>query len=380
MGAAASSPPPPPRGAAAATGAPSRFVTPSEMHDLIATGRADVFAQLFPGRQMDAAAMAAFPSFLFPGGPAGGPRLESAASLKNLANVRRDSLQVVTDAAQPDLLYVAFDFDAEVPVRISVYPVCVEGPADSGPLQARISPKYKSSVCHVSMPAGMRQRFCQKALAEKPAAACSGMLWIDLRMFTDQELLHVPATTPRPDSSGAVPPNMYPLVIIIEAETQPVAAAAASAAATAQEQVVRVQATYASFVRKGGAGYDLRTLKQKVAVGDAEFVQKELYGLDGTMGTPGSPTIAATAAPTDGVTHADLGPAADTAPNSAVSDSSAWAQSALTGTECVVCLTERRQVAVLPCRHTCLCRECANQLVRCPVCRQPVTSLLMVAR
>jgi hypothetical protein len=41
--------------------------------------------------------------------------------------------------------------------------------------------------------------------------------------------------------------------------------------------------------------------------------------------------------------------------------------------ECVVCMTEARDVMVLPCRHMCLCRGCADTLRqqshKCPICR-----------
>lgn len=47
---------------------------------------------------------------------------------------------------------------------------------------------------------------------------------------------------------------------------------------------------------------------------------------------------------------------------------------------CVICLSDPRTTAVLPCRHLCLCAPCAQQLVfhssRCPVCRGPAASLL----
>ncbi|XP_057779115.1 probable E3 ubiquitin-protein ligase LOG2 [Salvia miltiorrhiza] len=52
------------------------------------------------------------------------------------------------------------------------------------------------------------------------------------------------------------------------------------------------------------------------------------------------------------------------------------------GKECVVCLSESRDTTVLPCRHMCMCRECANvlrfQTNRCPICRQPIERLLEI--
>eukprot|EP00746_Dinoflagellata_sp_MGD_P065549 gnl/MRDRNA2_/MRDRNA2_27304_c0_seq1.p1 gnl/MRDRNA2_/MRDRNA2_27304_c0~~gnl/MRDRNA2_/MRDRNA2_27304_c0_seq1.p1 ORF type:complete len:394 (-),score=59.86 gnl/MRDRNA2_/MRDRNA2_27304_c0_seq1:9-1118(-) len=49
-------------------------------------------------------------------------------------------------------------------------------------------------------------------------------------------------------------------------------------------------------------------------------------------------------------------------------------------TECVICMSEPRDTAVLPCRHLCFCNYCAGivriQCDRCPICRQKVSSLL----
>nr|CCC94325.1 unnamed protein product [Trypanosoma congolense IL3000] len=47
---------------------------------------------------------------------------------------------------------------------------------------------------------------------------------------------------------------------------------------------------------------------------------------------------------------------------------------------CVICLTLPKNTAVIPCRHMCLCKKCAEELIRhtpkCPVCRGPVATLL----
>jgi hypothetical protein len=52
--------------------------------------------------------------------------------------------------------------------------------------------------------------------------------------------------------------------------------------------------------------------------------------------------------------------------------------------DCVICLSEPRDTAVLPCRHMCFCSYCAGivrrQCDRCPVCRQKVQSLLTFKR
>ena len=50
--------------------------------------------------------------------------------------------------------------------------------------------------------------------------------------------------------------------------------------------------------------------------------------------------------------------------------------------DCVICLMEPKDTAVLPCRHLCLCGQCADvmrhQSRRCPICRQPIASFLVI--
>ncbi|CAF2378595.1 unnamed protein product [Rotaria sp. Silwood2] len=49
---------------------------------------------------------------------------------------------------------------------------------------------------------------------------------------------------------------------------------------------------------------------------------------------------------------------------------------------CVICLTDIRNVLLLPCRHLCLCKTCAENLKfqssNCPICRIPFRALLQI--
>uniref|UniRef100_A0A7S4SDA9 RING-type domain-containing protein n=1 Tax=Alexandrium monilatum TaxID=311494 RepID=A0A7S4SDA9_9DINO len=45
---------------------------------------------------------------------------------------------------------------------------------------------------------------------------------------------------------------------------------------------------------------------------------------------------------------------------------------------CVVCLEAPRQILLLPCRHVCCCKACADRLERCPVCRAWKTAFTKV--
>jgi hypothetical protein len=54
---------------------------------------------------------------------------------------------------------------------------------------------------------------------------------------------------------------------------------------------------------------------------------------------------------------------------------------ATAGEPCVICLTDPRNTAVLPCQHMCVCEECGEQLrfqmrqEKCPICRGEIENL-----
>eukprot|EP01029_Cantina_marsupialis_P027656 TRINITY_DN773143_c0_g1_i1.p1 TRINITY_DN773143_c0_g1~~TRINITY_DN773143_c0_g1_i1.p1 ORF type:complete len:309 (+),score=68.68 TRINITY_DN773143_c0_g1_i1:152-1078(+) len=49
---------------------------------------------------------------------------------------------------------------------------------------------------------------------------------------------------------------------------------------------------------------------------------------------------------------------------------------------CVICLDEPKNTAVMPCRHCCVCQDCAKGLSArnqtCPICRTPIQSFLVL--
>ncbi|KAG4105300.1 hypothetical protein H8356DRAFT_1634163 [Neocallimastix lanati (nom. inval.)] len=45
---------------------------------------------------------------------------------------------------------------------------------------------------------------------------------------------------------------------------------------------------------------------------------------------------------------------------------------------CVVCLTEKREYAFLPCRHLCVCHHCLHYLEKCPLCRTPIQKYMKI--
>lgn len=131
--------------------------------------------------------------------------------------------------------------------------------------------------------------------------------------------------------------STYPLVVVLRAISKEA------------ESVVQCQFTFGTLVMgTGGSGWSMRCLKQKVQYGQKVFEVQEIYGLE-RLGAPNSGNVE------DQLTR---------------------------GRECVICLWEERDVAVFPCRHMCLCKTCANvirlQGNRCPICRQPATSLIQI--
>lgn len=47
--------------------------------------------------------------------------------------------------------------------------------------------------------------------------------------------------------------------------------------------------------------------------------------------------------------------------------------------ECLICLTEEKQVACMPCGHLCACVPCGYSLTTCPMCRENIHSFMRVS-
>ncbi|AQL07959.1 Probable E3 ubiquitin-protein ligase LOG2 [Zea mays] len=104
------------------------------------------------------------------------------------------------------------------------------------------------------------------------------------------------------------------------------------------------QITQAVFEKKENGDYQVRVVCQILWVNGTRYELQEIYGIGNSM---------------EGDADAND-----------------------PGKECVICLSEPRDTTVLPCRHMCMCSECAKvlryQTTRCPICRQPVERLLEI--
>ncbi|KAL8121705.1 putative E3 ubiquitin-protein ligase LUL4 isoform X1 [Apium graveolens] len=103
------------------------------------------------------------------------------------------------------------------------------------------------------------------------------------------------------------------------------------------------QITQAVLEKKDADPFKVRVMKQILWIDEVRYELREIYGI----GNSGE----------------------------AISDDDS-------GKECVICMTEPRDTAVLPCRHMCLCSECAKALRiqsnNCPICRQPIEELMEI--
>ncbi|KAG6529589.1 probable E3 ubiquitin-protein ligase LOG2 [Zingiber officinale] len=109
-------------------------------------------------------------------------------------------------------------------------------------------------------------------------------------------------------------------------------------------EIPQSQITQALFKRKGNGDYHILVVKQILRVNQTKYELQDIYGIGNSV-------------------------------DNAVDGNEP-------GKECVICLSEPRQITVLPCRHMCMCHECAKIVQfhtnRCPICRQPVGRLLEI--
>lgn len=101
-----------------------------------------------------------------------------------------------------------------------------------------------------------------------------------------------------------------------------------------------------------------RVISQIVTAGGSAYVVEDLFGMDGEI-----------AGAAGGDAEVMLG--TTIVPHEGDEDDEGL---------CVICLTNDKDTAVMPCRHMCLCKTCAEELMRrspkCPVCRGRVSTLL----
>ncbi|KAJ2365637.1 hypothetical protein H4S01_003137 [Coemansia sp. RSA 2610] len=105
------------------------------------------------------------------------------------------------------------------------------------------------------------------------------------------------------------------------------------------------QISFIDFYKEGPAHLVPRCIKQKVCIDGTLYQQHEIFGLSEAL---------------------------DSRHSTGKDDPM----------QCAICLSDDRDTVMLPCRHLCMCRECANtyrqQSNKCPICRTVVETILHI--
>lgn len=278
--------------------------------------------------------------------------VQRSGIVANVVNLDKSSLAVVPADDDPRVLLLNFSFSASVPGYISVY-YCARqlvhrGSGTSAPVR-RVSyeprnvddttatehSNARKNVDKTRFPVGKALQYRQKRARG-----------LRLDLYEEEQL------TGQPD--GQCP--YYPVVIRIEARHP-------TDSAVPKRARVMSQSTFCVLTRKNdNDSWGIRMVRQEVLVGGTVFVLEELFGIG---------AVDVTASRSDQVSE-----------ESGVKN----VFSVDKGSECVICLTEPCNTAVLPCNHLCLCQDCAAKLSadpsserrRCPICRTDLESLLLI--
>ncbi|KAK9060582.1 hypothetical protein SSX86_021288 [Deinandra increscens subsp. villosa] len=243
---------------------------------------------------------------------------QQAKKVKNHVNLHKYTLKVEVDEENPDCHLVSFVFDASFDGSITIYYFAKEEP------ECKFVPVYPEAFVPVKIPfqKGTGQRFKQP----------SGT-GIDLGFFDFDSLS-------RP-SSGE---DVYPLVICAEttvpliSNDQHLHDPLPNTVSTPHKQI-----TQAVLEKNSEHPFKVRVMRQILWIDGVCYELREIYGIEQSEES-----------------FDDTG----------------------SGKECVICMTEPTDTAVLPCRHMCLCSECAKALRlqsnKCPICRQPIEELIEI--
>ncbi|KAK9823998.1 hypothetical protein WJX72_006880 [[Myrmecia] bisecta] len=231
----------------------------------------------------------------------------------------------------PTKLAIQFMFDTSSPCCVSTYVVVTEAQADG----CRLSMTKQTPAACIRYEKGLHLKF-------PPPSADVSHAVLDLSRYDWAELSKANGDT-------------YPLVVRLETITEKGLAEGHTLQELQpggeQKLWVQSQTTFATLVKDEDGSYLGRGLKQKIWVEGVSYELQEIYGMgEGASGAS---------------KHAEPGREDD-----------------LEERLCVICLVNNRDTTVLPCRHMCMCRDCAQELrkqtSKCPICRNQVESLLHI--
>ncbi|CAK0783179.1 hypothetical protein CVIRNUC_006378 [Coccomyxa viridis] len=267
--------------------------------------------------------------------PPGAQEVKQTATIRNAVNLKKFTLALVPVEGQPSKLSVRFQVDASEPFVVSIFVVATE---DAG------------KGCQITQLKGTPNEpiAYEKRLGAHFPKPEGPEVIIDVSLFEERQLTAVSGDT-------------YPLIIRLECvsdkgkteshqlkELKPGAP---------QRSWVQSQTTFAKLDKDEEGHWMPRVIKQKIWVEGTSYELQEIYGIENSSA---------------GRSSADTG---KQEVNPYMDDEERL---------CVICLVNERNTTVLPCRHMCMCGDCATELrkqtSKCPICRDTVDSMLEIKR
>ncbi|BDA47512.1 probable E3 ubiquitin-protein ligase LUL1 [Coccomyxa sp. Obi] len=258
------------------------------------------------------------------------PAQELTATIRNAVNLKKPTLSLQPIDGDPRRLAVHFEFDASEPCAVTTYVVATEDPSKEGGC------KLTQSKQAVSQPV-----IYEKGLGQKYPKEGSPHMVLDVGLYDERQLMEIHDK------------DTYPLVIRLECITEQGKADKHTLQelrpGAPQAAWVQSQTTCAVLLRDEEGNWQPKVVKQKIWVEGVCYELQEIYGMESAPAAP------------------------------------AGADGSLEENEerlCVICLVNERDTTVLPCRHLCMCHDCAQELrkqtSKCPICRNHVDSLLHI--
>ncbi|GJQ12131.1 hypothetical protein GpartN1_g3922.t1 [Galdieria partita] len=233
-------------------------------------------------------------------------------------NLRKETLKVKPFSDDPSLLLLEFIFDATVAGYITVYYFAKQVSALEF---THFEGKYEKYPGKTSFQPGNHQFYRQK-----PTKG------LHIRNSWKEELFY----------DGG---NYFPIVIVLESQQEcfnpsPVVPPSSkhTRKGTSLTTNGTAQLTFCTLIRNPDNSMSIKCLKQHIVVNGDLYQLEDIFGLEG--------------------------------------DNSKSSQL------CLVCMLDTINTLLLPCRHFCLCIECAESIrVRsscCPLCRHPIVQILQI--
>jgi len=251
------------------------------------------------------------------------PEVQETETIRNLANLVKSSLQLKHQSGQK--YTISFNADTLAPTTVKIWVAAMEKPDPSNngamfvPQNSNVS---KNASCGTISPS-------IGATFESPRS-----------MAFDFEPCQ---SFWKYNESQA---SCYPLVIVLSYELPLPERSNPEAEKEAAKPRTQHQYTYAELSMGSEGLLTVKPLKQRLQTVDGSLFEiEEIYGMEQHV---------------EGQV-VDMGD--------------------LEGDTCVVCMASERDTIVMPCRHLCLCGECADLLRRqtnkCPICRTVIDRLVM---